>query len=647
MKKLIVFVIILAALGSAGWAYYNNKNKIEPTVTSLAVTRGNVIEVVQATGTLQAVTTVNVGTQVSGVVQELYADFNRIVRKGEVIARLDPSILQVQIESQEANVARSNADLERLRVTLDDAKQKYQRAKELFDKQLVPRTELETAEINVRSTEAQIKSSEASLVQSKASLNTAKVNLGYTVITAPIDGIVIQRSVDPGQTVAASMNAPTLYVIAADLTKMQVLANIDESDVGRMRPGQHVTFRVDAYPNDVFTGSVEQVRLQPAVVQNVVVYSTVIAVPNQQLKLKPGMTANVNIEIQRRDNVLRVPSAATRFRPTELMFQVLNQPVPPEVQRGAGRGNLAGGGGRNGGGTRGNREGGGQGQPGAQPGGAPAPSTPTANAPASGQAAPQQAQAGQERGGRTPGARPEAAEARGGGDRPNAGQQANAGESGGGRGFGGGRGGFDPNMTPEERRKRMEERMASMTPEERERFQARMKEREAQGGGRGFGGGQQGVGGGQPGQGQAGQGQGRSATAQGGGRGGNQVMASRDQGRGMVGNVTGGSATASGAMTIDSLFAPLVASESRGRLWLYENKQLRSVPVRLGITDSQFTELLEGDIKEGQEVVVNMVTGLEPAARPGQTGTGNPLMGPQRGGPGGGGNRGGGGGRGF
>jgi HlyD family secretion protein len=643
MKKLIVFVVIVAAGASGAWAYYANRNRPEPTVTTMPVSRGSVVEVVQATGTLQAVTTVNVGTQVSGVVQELYADFNRIVRKGEVIARLDPSILQVQIESQEANVNRARADVERLQVTLTDAKQKLTRARELFDKQLVPRTELETAEITVKSTEAQIKSSEAGLVQSQASLNQAKVNLGYTVITAPIDGIVIQRSVDPGQTVAASMNAPTLYVIAKDLTEMQVLANIDESDVGRMRPGQHVTFRVDAYPNEQFTGNVWQVRLQPAVVQNVVVYSTVISVPNPQLKLKPGMTANVNIEIQRRDNVLRVPSAAARFRPTELMFQALNQPVPPEVQRGAGRGNF--GGGRDGGG-RGNREGGGQGQPGAAtpsgqgrqaaPGASPAPSGQGAPQSAAPQAAPQQAQ---ERGGRTAGGRPESAEARGGGDRANAAsggnQQANRGGEGGGRGFGG-RGGFDPNMTPEERRKRMEERMATMTPEEKERFMARMKEREAQGGG--FGGGQQ--------QGQGGQ-RAVGRGAEGGGRGGNQVMASRAGNRGMVGNVTGGSATASGAMTIDSLFAPLVATETRGRLWIYENKQLRSVPVRLGISDSQFQEVLEGEVKENQEVVVNMVTGLEPTTRPGQQqGTGNPLMGPQRG-PGGGGNRGGGGGRGF
>jgi HlyD family secretion protein len=608
MKKLIAFVVIVAALGSAGWAYYAKRNRPEPTVTTMPVSRGSVVELVQATGTLQAVKTVNVGTQVSGVVQELFADFNHIVKKGQVIARLDPSILQVQIESQEANVARADAELERLRVTLADAKQKLARAQELFKKQLVPAAELETAEITVKSTEAQIKSSEAGLIQSKASLNQAKVNLSYTVITAPIDGIVISRNVDQGQTVAASMNAPLLYVIAADLTKMQVVANIDESDVGRMRPGQHVTLRVDAYANEPFNGTVEQVRLQPTVVQNVVVYSTVIDVPNPQLKLKPGMTANVNIEIQRRDNVLRVPTAAARFRPTELMFQALNQPVPPEAQRGAGRGNF--GGGRDGGG-RGNREGGGQGQPGAAPGGSPAP----AGQGAAPQAAPQRSQAN------APGARPESAEARGGGD------------SGGGRGFGGGRG-ADPNMTPEERRKRMEERLKNMSPEERQRFETRMKEREAQGGG--FGGGRaQGPGSG---------GQQAFSRGQSGGRGGNQAMASRDQGRGLA---AGGPATASGAMTIDSLFAPLIAAETRGRLWFYENKQLRSVPVRLGISDSQFQEVLEGDVKDGQEVVVNMVTGLEPTTRPGQQGTGNPLMGPQRGGPGGGGNRGGGGGRGF
>ena len=665
MKKLIVFVVLLAALGTGGWAYYQNRTRPEPTVTTVPVSRGEVVERVQATGTLEAVTTVTVGTQVSGVVQELYADFNSIVRKGQVIARLDPSILQVQIESQRANVVRAEADLERLRVALADAQQKYDRATALFAKELVPKTDYEAAELAVKSADAQIKSSEASLTQSKASLNQATVNLGYTVITSPIDGIVISRNVEPGQTVASSMNAPTLFVIAADLTKMQVVANIDESDVGRMRPGQVVSFRVDAYPTDTFVGSVEQVRLQPAVVQNVVVYSTVIAVPNPQLKLKPGMTATVGIEIARRNNVVRVPTAAVRFRPTEAMFTVLNQPVPPELTRGG----FGGGRGREGGGR--GRDGG-PGQGGGAPQGSPAagapqgqgaaaapPSSPSgANAPAAAAPAPAAPQARA-----TPqatpggGGRPDSAEARGGGDRmapggPGGGEGGRAvGGGEGGRGFGGGRGGFDPNMTPEERRKRMEERLANMTPEERERFQARMKEREAQGGGRGgVGGGP----GGQPGGGQPGLtgGRGNAGGAPGGGRnadgnGANAGRSGRDLGRGMTGNVTAGTSITSGHATIDSLFGPLQATETRGRAWLYENKQLKSVNLRLGVSDGTYSELLDGDLKEGQEVVVNMVTGLEPVARPGQQGTGNPLMGPQRGGPGGPGGRGGGGGRGF
>jgi len=619
MKKLIIFVVIVGALGTGGWAYYQNRTRPEPQVTTVPVSRGDVVERVQATGTLEAVTTVDVGTQVSGVVQELYADFNSIVRKGQVIARLDPSILQVQIESQRANVIRAQADLERLKVQYADAQQKYERAKAMCGKVLVPRTCLETAELNVKSADAQIKSSAASLSQTQASLNQAEVNLGYTVITSPIDGIVISRNVDPGQTVASSMNAPTLFVIAADLTKMQVVANIDESDVGKMRPGQVVSFRVDAYPADTFLGSVEQVRLQPAVVQNVVVYSTVIAVPNAQLKLKPGMTATVGIEIARRDNVLRVPTAAVRFRPTEAMFQVLNQPMPPELQRGAaafagGRGREGGGRGRIGGGP-GGPGGGGTAAPQGAPQAAPQSAAPQAGAPA---AAPQ-ARASQAPAG---GGRPDAPEARGGGDRM---AGAPGGGEGGGRGAGGGRG-FDPNMTPEERRKRMEERMASMTPEERERFQARQREREAQTGatgGRGAGPGSQPGFGGAPG--------GRSAApgATAGRPGG------RDLGRGIAGNVSAGASVTSGATTIDSLFAPLQTTETRGRAWLYEDKQLKSVALRLGVSDGTYSELLEGDIREGQEVVVNMVTGLEPVTRPGQQPAGgNPLMGPQRGGRG-------------
>lgn len=592
MKKLIVIIIVLVAVGVGAGAYYMRMGNPEPTVTTAQISRGDIIDAVQATGTLEAVTTVQVGTQVSGTVQELYADFNSIVKKGQVIARLDPSLLQTQIEQQKANVTRAEADLERLKVSLADSRQKLERARALTEKNLLPRTELETADVNVRSAEAQIKSSEAGLVQARSQLNTAQVNLAHTVIEAPIDGIVISRNVEPGQTVAASMSAPVLYVLAADLTKMQINANIDEADVGRMRPGQVVNFRVDAFPTETFTGAVQQVRLQPTTVQNVVTYQTVIAVPNPQWKLKPGMTANVSIEIAHKTNVLRFPNAALRFRPTNEMFAALNQPVPPEMQRG--QGGFGGRNGRSGMGGATGAPGASGSTPSAAPQGAPAanappsqPATPRANAQPQGQ---QQGQ-GQREGSAT--------ENRGGGR------------------------GFDPNMTPEERQKRMEERMAAMTPEDRERFQERMRERAAQGG--------------------------RGGTGEGGGVGGRQAQGgntapqgtARGAQRGRVASTPSMSIT-SGATTIDSLFGPLPQVESRARAWLYINTQLKSVSLRLGISDGTYTEILDGEgLQPGTEVVVNLLTGLEPkTTAPGQTGgSQNPLMGPQRGqrgGPGGG-----------
>ena len=332
MKK-AAFVLLILGTVTGGFYFYRVRTAApEPVVTTQPFSRGDIVDAVSATGTLEAVETVEVGTQVSGVVRELNADFNSIVRKGQVIARLDPQLIQTQIEQQTANVLRAEADMERLKVSQDDAEQKLERAKQLNARSLIPRTELETADVNVQAAAAQVKAAQAGLTQARAQLKNQRVNLGYTTITAPIDGIVISRNVDAGQTVAASMNAPTLFVLAADLTRMQVVANIDESDVGRIRPGQSVSFQVDAYPSDRFTGTVSQVRLQPTVVQNVVTYSTVITVPNLQLKLKPGMTANVNIEIVRRNDVLRVANAAMRFRPTAQMFSVLNQPAPAELQ---------------------------------------------------------------------------------------------------------------------------------------------------------------------------------------------------------------------------------------------------------------------------------------------------------------------------
>ncbi|MEO5895411.1 MAG: efflux RND transporter periplasmic adaptor subunit [Vicinamibacterales bacterium] len=623
MKNLILTVIVLACIGGGAAAYYMNRSAPEPTVGTLQLTRGDVIDSVGATGTLGAVETVDVGTQVSGTVQDLYADFNDIVRKGQVIARLDPSLLQTNIEQQRANVTRAEADLDRLRVNLADAKRKFEQAKQMWDRQLIPRDQYETAELNVKTQEAQIRSSEAGLVQSRSQLNTAEVNLGHTVIRAPIDGIVISRSVDQGQTVAASMNAPTLYVLAQDLSKMQVIANIDESEIGKMRPGQPVTFRVDAYPTDSFQGEVVQVRLQPATVQNVVTYATVISVPNPDLKLKPGMTANVTIEIARRNNVLRAPNASLRFRPTNDIFAALKQEVPPDMNRGPG-----GRGGQNAGGNRGAGFNGasGQGQPAATPQGTPAKppaagdarqTAPAATAPSTPPSTPPATAPSAERR-RDPGAHA-------GGDRP---QGAQGGASTGSP-QGEGRGGNFANMTPEERearRQEREERMKNMTPEEREAMMARMRN----GGGRGGG---------------------RDGAPAGGGRGNapagatgaqrSERAAASPQGGGRQAPRTGGTPPsplmATKATTIDTLFAPIAIPEGRGRVWLYINKQLKMVNVRTGIGDGTWTEIIETpevaqQLKESTEVVTNVVTGLEQQNRPGQQGAaGNPLMGPQRG----------------
>jgi len=665
MKKLLPIVIILAVVGAGGAVFYANRPEKEPEVKTLQVSRGDIIDGVGATGTLQAVRTVTVGTQVSGIVQELYADFNSIVKAGQVVARLDPSILQTQVETANANLTNANANLERQRVTLADAQQKLARAKELNARQLTTKVDLENAELAVKQAEAQMKSTQSSIVQAEAALNKAKVDLDHTIITAPIDGIVIKRSVDKGQTVAASMSAPELFIIAADLTKMQVNASIDESDVGRMRPGQVVTFRVDAYPNETFHGSVNQVRLNPVTVQNVVTYSTVIDVPNPELKLKPGMTAQVTIEIARRENALRIPAAALRFRPTKDIFDALHQAMPPELERGFGRG-------------RGDRQNAGAGAPSGGPGapsGGPgaAAGAPAANA-ARGTATPgqaaaivqqnqQRAGAGQgtsggqrQRDGGAPGAQNGAAAS---GQAPSAGsgQAASAGSGQSGEGRGGGRGGF-ANMTPEERQKRMEERMASMTPEERAQFQERMRQRQADGG-RSAGSDQGGRGG--FGQGATASPQGTSAgSGQGGGRGGfGQGQAANGASGGSAPGVGGSrrgqlqgqqatnsrSAAVTSATTIDALFAPLPVVETRGRTWLYINKNLKPVDLRLGISDGTFTEVLTPDaLQPGQEVVTSVIT-PEMASRPANqqnNNANNPLMpqrgrGPGQGGPGGGG----------
>ncbi|HEY7498563.1 MAG TPA: efflux RND transporter periplasmic adaptor subunit [Vicinamibacterales bacterium] len=328
MKARVGIGVAVAAIAglSVAVVYARRAGGDAPNIVRDAVSRGSIVSVVSASGTLEAVETVQVGTQVSGSVQALYADFNSIVRKGQVLARLDPSLIQADIARGQANLAGAEADAERLRVALNDAETKLQRARQLADRQLIPTSDLDAAEIARKTADAQVKSAAAQVTQARASLSQSQVNLGKTVIASPIDGIVISRAVDVGQTVAASLQAPTLFSIAADLSQMQLKASIDESDVGNIRDGQAVTFRVDAYPTDTFRGVVKQVRLDPVVEQNVVTYAAIISAPNPDLKLKPGMTATVTVEIARRENALRVPAAALRFRPSAAVLEALGQP---------------------------------------------------------------------------------------------------------------------------------------------------------------------------------------------------------------------------------------------------------------------------------------------------------------------------------
>ena len=323
MKRTLTIVAVVVAATLTVRAFYGRDAEGAPSITSEAISRGSIVSIVSATGTLEAVTTVQVGSQVSGSIDALYADFNSIVKKGQLLARLEQSLFRSAVEQAQANLVRAQADQDRAQVMLVDAESKLTRTRELAARQLIAANELDTAEVNRATAAAQVKSAAAAVTQARASVQQAQVNLSKTVIASPIDGIVISRNVDVGQTVAASMSAPTLFVIAADLTRMKLNASIDESDLGAIATGQPVRFTVDAYPNSTFTGTVEQVRLSPVVVSNVVTYAAIVSAPNPELRLMPGMTASLTVEVARRDDVLRAPAAATRFRPTAELLEAL------------------------------------------------------------------------------------------------------------------------------------------------------------------------------------------------------------------------------------------------------------------------------------------------------------------------------------
>ena len=282
------------------------------------ISRGDIRSACIATGTVNPITTVLVGTQVSGRVKELYADFNSPVTKGQLIALIDPAPFESQLEQARANLLSAQAALAKSEATLKEAGRDLERKRQLFKNHVIGKSEIDAEETNEAVAQAQVGLSRAQVVQADASHKLAETNLQYTKIISPVDGIVISRNVDIGQTMAAMFQSPTLFSIAQDLSKMQINTNVDESDIGRIQSGQDAEFVVDAYPDTVFTGTVTQVRNAPVVVQNVVTYDVVITVANPDLKLKPGMTANVSIITGIKNRVLRLPNAALRFKPKKM-----------------------------------------------------------------------------------------------------------------------------------------------------------------------------------------------------------------------------------------------------------------------------------------------------------------------------------------
>jgi HlyD family secretion protein len=318
-RRILLFLLIALGLGGGVVGLWSIRDKGEEPPTAsydwASLARGPISAVVSATGTLSPVNTVQVGSQVSGTIQHLYADFNDQVKAGRLIARIDPAIFEAKLAEAQANLASAEAQRDKAAVSVAEAKRELARVAEMHAKKLAATSELDAARFAYDSAQVEERVQEAAVAQNKAALQREQVNLDYTSISAPIDGVVISRDVDVGQTVAASLQAPTLFTIANDLARMQVEADVDESFIGKVREGQPVTFTVFAYPERVFEGKVAQVRLQPKIEVGVVKYNCIIQVDNSDLALKPGMTATVLIEVERREDAWQVPHAALRFVP--------------------------------------------------------------------------------------------------------------------------------------------------------------------------------------------------------------------------------------------------------------------------------------------------------------------------------------------
>jgi len=330
MKKNLKWVILAAVMAViAIFATFGFNSKSQDQHFTATVERGDIHDVVEATGTINAVITVQVGSQVSGVITKLNVDFNSRVRKGDIIALIDPALFEgavlqasADLDSAKANVVAARANLEKVKASLVQTKADYDRANQLTAQNITSKQQLDLAKANYDSMVASVGAAEATVTQTEAQMNqkaaalrVAQTNLNYTVIRSPIDGTVVARNVDVGQTVAASLQAPTIFTIAQDLSKMLVYTKTDESDVGNIKPGKQVTFKVDAFPKETFRGTVTQVRMNPTIVQNVVTYDTMIEFDNPELKLFPGMTAYVTIPVASVQNALKLPNTALRYKP--------------------------------------------------------------------------------------------------------------------------------------------------------------------------------------------------------------------------------------------------------------------------------------------------------------------------------------------
>jgi len=311
-KILLAGVLVIVVLAGVRY-FWANGGGVPVQYRTASVERGSIVSVVGATGTINPVTSVQIGAQVTGKIISLHADYNSIVKAGDIIARIDPSLFQTKRDQAAANLVNVKAMWSKARVDLAQRKRELERTQQLFSRELVSQNELDMASTAFEGATAQLQVSAAQIKQAQALLDNAELDLKYTVIRSPVNGIVIARNVEVGQTVTSGFTTPNIFLIALDLTKMQVDTNVSESDIGGIREGQEVAFSVDAYPNVEFQGVVRQIRNAPIIVQNVVTYDVVVEVDNQDLRLKPGMTANVLITLAKKDDVLTLPNAAFRF----------------------------------------------------------------------------------------------------------------------------------------------------------------------------------------------------------------------------------------------------------------------------------------------------------------------------------------------